>query len=248
MQIGCCWFDVSRKTLSNLINDTSWKMSAVEFSVLEMLVKHRGKVLSIQELLQGMPVENRKVEVLTESIERICFYLEKRYASLIERVDDQGYVLHNKPSVKSGELSSTPFRSISKKHYSILVAQILLLIVLIYSFFEPAVDIKPENKHVLTTLSGTVSYFPSFSSEEQEQAYFYQSNHFIESVEACSATPWRQIFLSVSSDNPKNGVISIALRNDIGGKAEMKTLKIVPIDAQWNFINHAWLKKVGICD
>ncbi len=248
MQIGCCWFDMSRKTLSNLINDTSWKMSAVEFSVLEMLAKHRGKVLSIQELIQGMPVENRKVEILTESIERICFYLEKRYASLIERVDDQGYVLHNKPSVKTGEFSAIPFRSISKKRYSILVAQILLLIVLIYSFFEPAVDIKPENGHVLTTPSGTVSYFPSFSSEKEEQAYFVQSQHFIESVETCSMTPWSQIFLSVSSGDPQDGVISIALRKDTGGHANLKTLKIVPIDAQWDFINHAWLKKVGICD
>lgn len=248
MQIGCCWFDISRQTLSNRINDTSWKMSAVEFSVLKMLVKHRGKVLSIQELLQEMPEDNRKVEILNKAIERICFYLETRYASLIERIDDQGYVLHNKPSVKASEFSAIPFRSISKKHYSILVVQILLLIALIYSFFEPAVDIKPKNEHVLTTQSGTVSYFPSFSSEEEEQAYYLQSHHLIESVESCVVTPWSQIFLSVSSGNPQEGVISIALRGDTGGKAKMKTLKIVPIDEQWNFINHAWLKKVGICE
>jgi|GEM_PF-5399519 len=248
MQIGCCWFDMSRQTLSNLINDTSWKMSAVEFSVLEMLAKHRGKVLSIQELLQGMPEDNRKVEILSEAVERICFYLEARYACLIERVDDQGYVLHNKPSIKTGEFSTIPFRSLSKKRYSILVAQILLLIILIYSFFEPAVDIKPENEHVLTTQSGTVSYFPSFSSKQEEQTYYSQNHHFIESVETCAVMPWSQIFLSVSSANPQDGVISIALRDDTGGKAKLKTLKIVPIDAQWHFINHAWLKKVGICD
>ncbi|WP_299796096.1 helix-turn-helix domain-containing protein [uncultured Shewanella sp.] len=239
---------MSRQTLSNLINDTSWKMSAVEFSVLEMLVKHRGKVLSIQELLQGMPVENRKVEILNEAIERICFYLEKRYACLIERVDDQGYVLHNKPSLNTGEFSATPFKSISKKHYSILIAQILLLIVLIYSFFEPAVDIKPENNQMLTTRSGSVAYFPSFNSVEQELIYSEQSSHFIGVVESCSVTPWRQIFLSVSSNDPQTGIISIVLRNDNAGEGAMKTLKIVPLDPQWHFIDKAWLKKVGICD
>jgi len=171
MQIGCCWFDMHLKTLSNQLNDTSWKMSIDEFSVLECLVNRRGQVLSMLELLTVMPAERRDITYLCDAVERIRFYLGKDYAALVEMVDKQGYMLHDAAMVKRGNISAVPFGSISTKHYIIFVALLLGLLGITYSLFDPVVEMKRVHEHVLTKDNGAVYFYPVFISNEQQVQY-----------------------------------------------------------------------------
>lgn len=244
MQIGSCWFDIENKTLSNLANETSWKMPAAEFSVIEILVQHRGQVLSREELLVAIPAELRDLSLLTEAIERIRFYLGLDYAGLIETVDNQGYVLHSAPKSKTNNISSIPFGSISAKHYFILIGLLLGLLWMINLVFVPALQINPVQNHVLNSQTSTVCFYPMFTSMKLKKEYRNQIKTFTQGIEACAKVPWQHIFLSVS---PEDNLINIVLKRAILDRTEIKNLKQVPIDDDWNFIDQSWLTKVGVC-
>ncbi|TRY13037.1 winged helix-turn-helix domain-containing protein [Shewanella hanedai] len=244
MQIGSCWFDIENKTLSNLANETSWKMPAAEFSVIEILVQHRGQVLSREELLVAIPAELRALSLLTEAIERIRFYLGLDYAGLIETVDNQGYVLHSAPKSKTNNISSIPFGSISAKHYFILIGLLLGLLWMINLVFVPAMEINPMKKQVITSQSSNISFYPIFTSMKLKEKYQPQIQSFIKSIETCSKVPWQNIYLSFSTEDD---LISFVLKRERLGRIEIRNLKQVPLDDDWHFIDKSWLTKVGIC-
>ncbi|MFT5704345.1 MAG: DNA-binding winged helix-turn-helix (wHTH) protein [Shewanella sp.] len=244
MQIGTCWFDMNNKTLSNLANETSWKMPAAEFSVIETLVQHRGQVLSREDLLVVLPEEHRDLTLLTEAIERIRFYLGLDYAGLIETVDNQGYVLHRAPKSKTNNISSIPFGSISAKHYLIFIGLLLGLLWMINLVFVPAMQIYPMQKQVITSQSSNISFYPMFTSMKLKKQYRAQIQSFIQGVETCAKVPWENIYLSVSTED---NLISVVLKRERLEGIEIKNIKQAPIDDDWYFIDQPWLTKVGIC-
>lgn len=140
MQIGRCWFDIAQAQLSNQDNDTSWKMPPAEFAVLNTLVEHRDKVLSNEQLLASLPEQARSLASLEAAIKRVRFFLGKS-ALFIEAVDGQGYILHSKSTRATGFWALRPGKSMSLKQYSLLIAQLVLLLLLIYSLFEPTAKI-----------------------------------------------------------------------------------------------------------
>jgi DNA-binding winged helix-turn-helix (wHTH) protein len=137
MQIGSCWFDMSQAQLSNHDNDTSWKMPEVEFAVLKLLVEHRGQVLSNEQLLASLTEPERSIERLKEAVERIKFFFGEPSAILIESIDEQGFILHQTIKQSSRFSMGIPGKSISPQQYMLLIAQLLLLLLLMYSVFEP---------------------------------------------------------------------------------------------------------------
>ncbi|MEC4728216.1 helix-turn-helix domain-containing protein [Shewanella sp. D64] len=235
---------MNNKTLSNLANETSWKMSAAEYSVIETMVLHRGQVLSREELLLAMPEEQRSYALLTEAIERIRFYLGVEYTGLIETVDKQGYVLHSTQKSKVKNISSTPFGSISAKHYAIFIGLLLGLLWIINSVFVPAVQINPVQEQMLTSQSSKVSFYPIFTNIKLKNEYRSQIKFLAKNIEMCAKVPWQHIFVSVSHDD---NLISIVLKRENLGSSEIKNLKQVPVDDDWYFIDQSWLIKVGIC-
>lgn len=244
MQIGSCWLDMNSKTLSNLANETSWKMPAAEYSVIETLVLHRGQVLSREELLFAIPEAQRDVTLLAEAIDRIRFYLGLDYAGLIETVDKQGYVLHSAPKSKTNTISSTPFGSISAKHYTTFIVLLLGLLWMINSVFVPAVQINPLQKQVITSQSSNISFYPMFTSMKLKKEYSSQVQLFIQGIETCAIVPWDNIYLSVSTED---NLINIVLKREALERNVIKNLKQVPLDYNWYFIDQSWLAKVGIC-
>lgn len=244
MQIGSCWLDMNSKTLSNLANETSWKMPTAEYSVIETLVLHRGQVLSKEELLFAIPEAQRDFALLAEAIDRIRFYLGPDYAGLIEAVDKQGYVLHCAPKSKTNNISSTPFGSISAKHYVTFIILLLGLLWMINSVFAPAVQINPLQKQLIISQSSNIYFYPMFTSMKLKKKYSSQIKSFIEGVEACAMVPWEDIYLSVSTED---NLITMVLKRKTLDRTEIKNLKQVPLDEDWHFIDQSWLTKVGIC-
>ncbi|MBW8183015.1 winged helix-turn-helix domain-containing protein [Shewanella nanhaiensis] len=244
MQIGSCWFDINSKTLSNLGNDTSWKMPAAEFSVLEILVLQRGQVLSREELLASMPEGQQELAQLILAIERVRFYLGAEHAELLETVDKQGYLLHSAPKSKIRTTSSIPFGSISAKHYFIFIALLLGLLWVINSLFVPAVKINSVREQVIISHSSKLSFYPVFSSEEVRMNHAIQIQSLIQTIETCRQVPWEHLFLSISTED---NLISMVLKRGVSAGVEVKNLKIVPLDADWHFIDESWLVKVGVC-
>ncbi|WP_394391666.1 winged helix-turn-helix domain-containing protein [Shewanella woodyi] len=244
MQIGSCWFDINSKTLSNLANDTSWKMPAAEFSVLEALVLQRGQVLSREELLSSMPEDEQAQAQLILAIERVKFYLGVEHAELLETVDKQGYLLHCAVKSKARSTSSIPFGSISAKHYFIFIALLLGLLCLINSLFVPSMKINSVTEQVITSHSSKLSLYPVFSSEKLKREYQPQTEFLTQSLKDCTKVPWQDLFLSVSTEN---NLISMVLKRQLDAGVEMKNLKVAPLDEHWQFITQEWLIKVGVC-
>ncbi|ASJ95760.1 winged helix-turn-helix domain-containing protein [Shewanella marisflavi] len=137
MQIGSCWFDPSQSTLSNQDNDTSWRMPCAEFAVLKLLTNHRGQVLSHAELLAALPAEEANMARLVQAIDRIRFFLGTPSGKLLESIDNQGYILHHKLSPNLDLVGSGPTKRMTNQQYILLISQLLLLILLVYSVFEP---------------------------------------------------------------------------------------------------------------
>ncbi|CAM3950555.1 MULTISPECIES: winged helix-turn-helix domain-containing protein [Shewanella] len=138
MQIGCCWFEPSQSTLSNQDNDTSWRMPGAEFAVLKLLTERRGQVMSNADLLACLPEEEANMARLVQAVDRIRFFLGSPSGKLLESVGDQGYILHAKLSPHRELLGSGPIRRMTKQQYILLISQLLLLFLLIYSVFEPS--------------------------------------------------------------------------------------------------------------
>ncbi|QYJ85591.1 helix-turn-helix domain-containing protein [Shewanella mesophila] len=148
MQIGSCWFDMSQAQLSNHENETSWMMPNAEFSVLKQLAEHRGQVLSNNQLLACIAEDEASIERLREAFERITFFLGEPSALLIESIDGQGFILHDNIRRSSRFSMGLPGKSISLQQYTLLISQLILLLLLLYSFFEPSYDTSIFNEMV----------------------------------------------------------------------------------------------------
>ncbi|WP_223292999.1 MULTISPECIES: winged helix-turn-helix domain-containing protein [Shewanella] len=244
MQIGCCWFDINQSTLSNQSNDTSWKMAKVEFAVLELLVRFRDQVLSKEQLLQQIPQEHRTQAKLQEAIERLRFFLGEESAQLLEAIDDQGFILHTRMKSSVKRTISGPLASMTKQKYGLLIAQLVLLIILIHSFFDPSESIKPVNEHQIVTSSGIVSYYPVSNSGEPAGELENLSRFFVQQIEACERVLWDDIFVSLTHNQR---VISIVLKREVKGKTEVKNVKGISPDTSKGYIDQTWLKRSGIC-
>ncbi|QDO82762.1 helix-turn-helix domain-containing protein [Shewanella psychropiezotolerans] len=244
MQIGCCWFDIKRTTLSNQQNDTSWKMPLVEFVVLELLVRFRDQVLSKEQLLQRLPEEHRTPAKLQEAIDRLRFFLGKQSAQLLETIDDQGFILHTRMKASINHTLSGPLAGMTKQKYGLLIAQILLLIIFMHSIFEPEKSIKPLNKHEITTSTGIVSYYPvpnegaSFADIED------LSSFFIQQLELCDTVLWDDVFVSFTHNET---VSSIVLKRENAEGTEVRNVKGISSGASKDYIDQTWLKRTGIC-
>ncbi|QYK00807.1 helix-turn-helix domain-containing protein [Shewanella psychrotolerans] len=166
MQIGSCWFDMSQAQLSNQENETSWMMPKAEFAVLKQLAKHRGQVLSNSQLLACLDENERNIERLKEALERIKFFLGEPSAILIEAVDDQGFILHDKLKQSSGFSVGLPGKSISRQKYILLISQLILLLLLLYSVFEPYHDTSMFYEVVTPSLNETSEYTPTVNTAE----------------------------------------------------------------------------------
>ena len=244
MQIGCCWFDIKRTTLSNQQNETSWKMPLVEFVVLEHLVRFREQVLSKEQLLQLLPEEHRTPAKLQEAIDRLRFFLGKQSAQLLETIDDQGFILHTRMKPATNHTLSGPLAGMTKQKYGLLIAQILLLIIFIHSIFEPTESIKPLNKHDILTSSGIVSYYPVSNEGEPLADIEDLSSFFIQQIERCDTVLWDDVFVSF---NHNLRVTSIVLKRQGAEGIEVKNVKGISSVASKDYIDQAWLKRTGIC-
>ncbi len=244
MQIGCCWFDIKGTTLLNQKNDTSWKMPAVEFAVLEHLVYFRDQVLSKEQLLQQLPKEHRTPTKLQEAINRIRFFLGKQSAQLLETIDDQGFILHTRMKTSVNHIFSGPLVAMTKVKYGFLIAQIMLLIILLHSFFEPTKSIKSLNRHDIITSTGVVPYYFVPNEDKTSANIEGLSSVFIQQLELCDSLLWDVIFVSFSHDHK---VTSVVLKREINSKVEVKNVKRVSSGVNYDPIDLVWLKRAGIC-
>ncbi|WP_237158070.1 helix-turn-helix domain-containing protein [Shewanella psychrophila] len=235
---------MKRTTLSNQINDTSWKMPSVEFAVLELLVRFREQVLSKEQLLQQLPEEQRTPVKLQEAIDRLRFFLGEQSAPLLETIDDQGFILHTRMKASINHTLSGPLVGMTKQKYGLLIAQILLLIIFVHSIFDPSESIKYLNKREIITSSGVVSYYPVLNEGEAIADTEKRSSFFIKQLELCDSILWDDVFVSLTHNQR---VTSIVLKRKNYSGTEVRNVKGVSPDASMDYVNPVWLKRTGIC-
>ncbi|WP_028763171.1 winged helix-turn-helix domain-containing protein [Shewanella colwelliana] len=244
MQIGSCWFDMASGQLSNQENDTSWKMPASEHAILSLLANHRGQVLSNAQLIAVLPVAESSLARLEEAIDRLRFFMGNNSASLIESIDDQGFLLHVKLTRSHRFLSGTPGRSITKQQYLILIAQLVLLLLLLYSVFEPSTKFSLHKEQFIQHSNGEVAYYPVYHSHDQQVVMAPQFEHLVNQLHQCDRLDWDKLFCSWSDDNK---VMSIGLKKDGSQGLMLKNVKAIAQGRGFEFVNKQWLVDMEIC-
>ncbi|MGX2952555.1 winged helix-turn-helix domain-containing protein [Shewanella sp. JL219SE-S6] len=91
MQIGCYWFDADTGTLKHTGSGMSWTLSETEQCVLNILLAHRGQVVSRMQLLQEAAIPANQGHLLEQAVARIRQYLGPEHSDLLESVDRQGF-------------------------------------------------------------------------------------------------------------------------------------------------------------
>ncbi|MCE9677774.1 helix-turn-helix domain-containing protein [Shewanella sp. AS1] len=244
MQIGHCLFDMTQAQLSNLENDTSWTLPEVEFNVLQLLASHRGQVVSNQQLLACFPAEASNIENLEKVIGRIRFFFGKSCADLIESIDSQGYILHNKVEHASRSAMGPLNNKVTPQRYLLMVSQLVLLLLLLYSVFDPSDKLTVVNEQQLHTKSGDLGFFPIFTSPEDEESAAAYISHFLHQVQDCQSIHWDKMFYSLSEDKR---VLNIALKRDNSQGLKIKNVKAIDPATHFTFIDQNWLKSMEIC-
>ncbi|MCZ4339020.1 winged helix-turn-helix domain-containing protein [Shewanella colwelliana] len=244
MQIGSCWFDMASGQLSNQENDTSWKMPVSEHAILSLLANHRGQVLSNAQLIAVLPVTESSQARLEEAIDRLRFFMGNNSASLIESIDDQGFLLHVKLARSHRFLNGTPGRSITKQQYLILIAQLILLLLLLYSVFEPSTKFSLHKEQQIHTSNGDVAYYPIYHSHDQQVVMAPQFEHLVTQLHQCQSFEWDKLFYSWSDDNK---VMSIGLKKDSSTGLIVRNIKVIAQASSFDFIDQQWLVKMEIC-
>ncbi|MCG9695726.1 helix-turn-helix domain-containing protein [Shewanella sp. Isolate11] len=244
MQIGSCWFDIAKAELVNHENDTSWQMPEADFQVLKLMVKHRGQVLSKQQLQDCVNQGTTASASFEETLYRIRLFVGNTNATLFEAIDNQGYVLHQKVKRTSRSFMDLPGNDVTYKNTMLIISQVLLLFILLYAFFEPTKNLFFFKEQSLITQNGSLGYYSVFSSDEVAQDANPNVNHFLAELQGCDHLDWEKMFYSLSKDER---VLNIALkRYDQQGLA-IKNVKAIAPENDFKFIDQPWLKSMEIC-
>lgn len=245
MQIGCCWFDAEKHRLLNQSLSRSWQMAIHESAILMQLVKHRGQVVSNQSLIQVLETSDAIDTRLHDIILRIRHFLGRKDAPLLEKVADQGYILHAKPTGPSLSLWRQPKRIIPVWRYLLLAVLTLALVSFMYTRVGHSDFFQPHHQELLMTEQGSALTLHWYDNPERREMYQSSVDNLKQVLQACKHLSWSSVFLSVSEDGQ---IINLLFKRGLGEGVQTKSVKVVVDSRDLSFINDAWLKQVGICD
>lgn len=245
MQIGCCWFDAEKHRLLNQTLSRSWQMAVYESAILLQLVQHRGQVVSNQSLLQVLEASDALDARLHDIILRIRDFLGRKDAPLLEKVANQGYILHAKPTGPSLSLWRQPKRIIPVWRYLVLSVVTLALVSFMYTRVGHADFFQPHHQESLTTQQGKLLSWHWHDDKDRRAVYQTSVDSVKRELLSCKNMPWSSAFLSISEDGQ---ILNMLFKRGAGDGVETKSVKVVVESPNLSFVNGTWLKQVGICD
>ncbi|WOT05726.1 helix-turn-helix domain-containing protein [Shewanella youngdeokensis] len=242
MFIGPVKFDIEQQELVN--NDTLQvlKLSNVEFLVMKELMSSRGRVVSTESLCLIFGPQVITSQDIAAAVSNIKTFLGINYASMIEAVTNQGYLLHTTAKV---QMHNSPYEALSIKQFSMFLVIGIMLVVFLATRFETTPNIRftlPEELLLDGKKSVLVPIYSSDMARITAEEYFKK---IAVKVESCDKVAWDGFYVS-TSDNGE--IIHFVMQRMTDGVREFRNFKIVNIEGDWDFIDQPWLIKAGFCE
>ncbi|WP_259650688.1 MULTISPECIES: helix-turn-helix domain-containing protein [unclassified Shewanella] len=245
MYIGPYRFDVE---LGELIHTGSEKVSAfklsnIEFLVIEQLLASRGQVVSIESMCDKLLPKVVTHHDIATAVQNIKRFLGAEHANWIEVISKQGYLLHVKAQDK--RMFNCSLNSFSIKNYVLCLILGILLIIFLATNLQTTSDIRlsmPEKFKIAGTESILV---PIYENDQDRNNYRSRVKELSQLLASCDTLKWQRVYIAPSSDGNRLDFLMNNLADD--GKA-CNNLKVNNVANDWHFIDVEWLKEAGFCE
>ncbi|ABZ75424.1 putative transcriptional regulator, CadC [Shewanella halifaxensis HAW-EB4] len=245
MYIGPYRFDVELKELIHIDSEkaSAFKLSNIEFSVLEQLQACRGQVVSIESIRDKFLPTVVTHHDISRAVQNIKRFLGAEHASWIEAIAKQGYLLHISSQKKP--MLNRALHSASLKNYLMcLILGIFLLVFLVVNLATTS-DIRLSVPDKIQIKASESILVPIYNSDKDREDYQSRVKEFGLLLGQCEVVKWQRIYLAPSSDGNQLQFVMNNIADD--GKA-CRNLKVTNVAKDWHFIDLAWLKEAGICE
>ncbi|WP_182770335.1 hypothetical protein [Shewanella sp. SG41-4] len=247
MQIGCCWFDNTRRLLVDQTAATQWHLNDHEYWVLSQLVQHRGQVVPLSMLetvaISGECPHQLSHAELLDIIGKIINYMCQRHTNLIEYVPEQGVILYTTAATKRTKILELPERLLSLGQYLFIIVILLCVLLFVYSKLNPPEFAQADVLRQVLTPDGRIVELFVFGNNNQQDAILH-ADCLSSQLRLCHNIRWNsiQVALSVNQD-----YMSFTLTDSSEAPPLVNSIKVSIDNMNTPFITQQWLQKVHIC-
>ncbi|GIU23046.1 CadC family transcriptional regulator [Shewanella sp. MBTL60-007] len=245
MYIGPYRFDVELRELIHIGSEktSAFKLSNIEFLVLDQLLACRGKVVSTESMCDTFLPEIVTHHDIATAVQNIKRFLGAEHASWIEIIAKQGYLLHI--NAKDRPILNRALHSVSLKNYLLCLILGIFLIIFLAMNLTTTSDIRLSVPGKVKITGSESILVPIYASDEDRDNYHSRVKEFAQKLAKCDKQKWQRIYVAPSS----NGDVLQFVMNNIAddGKA-CRNLKVTNVNDDWNFMDLAWLKEAGVCE
>ncbi|WP_345884422.1 helix-turn-helix domain-containing protein [Shewanella algae] len=244
MQIGCYWFDADTGTLKHTGSGMSWTLSETEQCVLNILLAHRGQVVSRMQLLQEAAIPANQGHLLEQAVARIRQYLGPEHSDLLESVDRQGFLLHSKTRGRR-PISLSPKGQTPWRHYCWMLLLSALALFFLSSRVGPLRYLEtPDEVIKLVHPSGSTTFLRLYGDPKALAALKDLTQGIEDWLTRCPDS-WRTISISLSDDNK---VLSMVVKGEGDQGEYLKAYKLTMAQMNACAPEYTWLREVLRCD
>ncbi len=266
MQIGDCWFDLTRGELTNKTTEKVWHLPRAELQVLTLLVENKGSLVPKKSLKTGggdhAPLSDSSV---ARAIFMVRSFLGPQHEYLIETVKGKGYLLlcedyqHADTSSRGALASSVVSEPAAKKSqqknsptviFAVATLFVFILAVGYYFSLKTPMSVPTQAFHdeKIKLASGQEIGFHLYAaSNTNNRLLMEQASEVYDSLSLCDKSQWQQVYISLSHDNQ---VFNMTLRGESMGQSIVRNLKISDGRSHnlKSFVTIKWLQDIGICE
>jgi hypothetical protein len=247
MQIGCCWFDNTRRLLVDQTTATQWHLNDHEYWVLSQLVQHRGQVVPLSMLetvaISGDCPHQLSHAELLDIISKIINYMCQRHTNLIEYVPEQGVILYTTATAKRTKILELPERLLSLGQYLFIIVILLGVLLFVYSKLNPPEFAQADVLRQVLTPDGHIVQLFVFGNNNQRDAILH-ADCLSSQLRLCHNIRWDSIHVALSANQD---YMSFTLTDASETTPLVNSVKVSIDDMSTPFITQQWLQKVHIC-
>jgi len=247
MQIGCCWFDNTRRLLVDQTTATQWHLNDHEYWVLSQLVQHRGQVVPLSMLetvaISGDCPHQLSHAELLDIISKIINYMCQRHTNLIEYVPEQGVILYTTATAKRTKILELPERLLSLGQYLFIIVILLGVLLFVYSKLNPPEFAQADVLRQVLTPDGHIVQLFVFGNNNQQDAILH-ADCLSSQLRFCHNIRWDSIHVALSANQD---YMSFTLTDASETTPLVNSVKVSIDDMSTPFITQQWLQKVHIC-
>lgn len=243
--IGPYRFDVELGELILITQEkaSTFKLSNIEFAVLDHLLARRGQVVSTESICDTFLPQVVTHQNIASAVQNIKRFLGAEHSSWIEVIAKQGYLLH--VSLKEKPILNRALNSISIKNYVLCLLLGSFLCIFLAVNLTTTSDIRLSVPDKIKIAASESILVPIYATDEARENYHSRVKEFALLLGQCEKLKWQRIYIAPSNDGERLQFVMNNLADD--GKA-CRNLKVTNVAGDWHFMDLAWLKEAKICE